>query len=86
MTDIPDPIIEILKLPISEDPTTTRNFVTSFLDHPDSASFRDHVDGAPGIFIYDSKKPLTGLHAFGFEGATKLEELFEEKNYLVHLN
>jgi len=79
LTDISDPILEILRLPISDDPSATRSFVNSFMDSPSSVPFQENPMGAPGVFIYESRKPLNGLQAFGFEGAAKLEEFFESK-------
>lgn len=78
LTDIPDPTFEVLRIPISRDPKVTRNFITSFLDSPDAVAFRENADGAPGIFVYNSSQPLQGLHAFGFEGAAELEEMFRK--------
>ena len=55
----------------------TRSFVSSFLDHADAAEFNDNPSGAPGVFVYDSTKPLQGLHAFGFEAAEEVERILE---------
>lgn len=47
------------------------------MDSPDAIPFIENPDGQPGIFIYDSTKPLGGLFPFGFEAAQQLEELLE---------
>lgn len=73
LTDLRDPIIEVLRFRISDEPSTTRSFVNSFMGSPAASSFQQNPHGAPGIFIFDSRKPLQGLQAFGFEGAAKLE-------------
>lgn len=54
-------------------PAQTRRFVTSFMDSPESAPFWKNPAGQPGIFVYDVRKPLQGLHAFGFQTAEYLE-------------
>ncbi|KJX96859.1 hypothetical protein TI39_contig597g00004 [Zymoseptoria brevis] len=70
-----DPAVEVLKIPISEDPRETRDFVTTFMDSPEAQPFINNPHGQPGIFIYDSRKPLSGIHTFGFEAAEYLAEI-----------
>ncbi|KAJ9643904.1 aspartate--tRNA ligase msd1 [Coniosporium apollinis] len=72
-----DPIVDVMKLPISEQPTETRKFVSQFMDSPNALPFINNPEGQPGIFIIDSRKPLQGLQPFGFEAAEQLEELLE---------
>jgi len=72
-----DPIVEVMKIAISDDPSTTRKFVLSFMDSPEATPFISNSDGQPGIFIIDSRKPLQGLQPFGFEAAEQLEEVLE---------
>lgn len=69
-----DPIVEVMKIPISNQPSRTRKFVTQFMDSPEAIPFNNNPDGQPGIFVYDSRRPLSGLQAFGFEAAEYLEE------------
>ncbi|KAI5241193.1 hypothetical protein E4T43_05629 [Aureobasidium subglaciale] len=81
-----DPIVEVLKIPISEDVKETREFVTKFMDSPDSKPFNDNPEGQPGIFIFDPRKPLSGLSVFGFEAAETIEEMLDlEEGDLVVL-
>lgn len=68
-----DPIVEVLKFPISDDPQATRKFVASFMDSPEALPFIKNPEGQPGIFVVDSRKPLQGLQVFGFEAAEQLE-------------
>lgn len=72
-----DPIVECMKVPVSEDPQDTRHFVNAFMDSPEAQPFIQNPEGQPGIFIYDSRKPLQGLQPFGFEAAEQLEEVLE---------
>ena len=46
------------------------------MDSPDAEFVRDNPDGAPGIFVFNHRRPLEGLQAFGFEGAEKLKALY----------
>ncbi|KAI5198069.1 hypothetical protein E4T38_07653 [Aureobasidium subglaciale] len=81
-----DPIVEVLKMPISEDVKETREFVTKFMDSSDSKPFNDNPEGQPGIFIFDPRKPLSGLSVFGFEAAETIEEMLDlEEGDLVVL-
>jgi aspartyl-tRNA synthetase len=72
-----DSICEVLKIHISDDPNETRSFVNAFMDSPESAIFRENPEGAPGIFVVDSRKPLQGLQPFGFEAAEHIEEILD---------
>lgn len=72
-----DPIVEVMKIPIAEDPKDTRDFVNKFMDAPESHPFNQNPHGQPGIFIFDSRKPLQGLQVFGFEAAEQVEDMLE---------
>ncbi|THW51882.1 hypothetical protein D6D21_01312 [Aureobasidium pullulans] len=81
-----DPIVEVLKIPISEDAKETRGFVTRFMDSPEAKPFNENPEGQPGIFIFDPRKPLSGLSVFGFEAAETIEETLDlEEGDLVVL-
>jgi aspartyl-tRNA synthetase len=69
-----DPVVEVLKASISDDPSVTRKFVFDFMASREAQPFIANSSGQPGIFIYDPRKPLGGLHPFGFEAAEYLEE------------
>ncbi|KAF2815088.1 putative aspartyl-tRNA synthetase [Mytilinidion resinicola] len=72
-----DPIVEGIKLSVSDDARQTQKFITNFMDSPDAAPFLNNPEGKPGVFVYNTKKPLSGLHAFGFEGAEQVEEMLD---------
>ena len=72
-----DPVVEVMKLPISDDPVQTRNYVTNFMDSPEATPFLSNPEGQPGIVVSDSRKPLSGLQLFGFEVAERVEELLD---------
>lgn len=81
-----DPIVEVLKIPISADAKETREFVTKFMDSPEARPFNENPEGQPGIFICDPRKPLSGLSVFGFEAAETIEETLDlEEGDLVVL-
>jgi aspartyl-tRNA synthetase len=70
-----DPIVEVMKIPIAEDANETRKFVTTFMDSPEAQPFIQNPHGQPGIFVFDTRKPIQGLQVFGFEAAEALEDI-----------
>ncbi|GME65917.1 Aspartyl/Asparaginyl-tRNA synthetase class IIb [Neofusicoccum parvum] len=72
-----DPAVDVMRLRVSNDPSETRKFVNEFMDSPAAAPFIANSEGQPGIFIFDTRKPLQGLQPFGFEAAERLEELYQ---------
>jgi aspartyl-tRNA synthetase len=86
MSSLHDPIVEVIKLSVSDDPRQTQKFIKDFMDSPDAAPFLNNPEGQPGIFVYDIKKPLSGFSAFGFEATERMEEDLElEQGDLVVL-
>jgi aspartyl-tRNA synthetase len=75
LTSIQDPIVEGFRLPVSEDAKKTMKFVKAFMDSPQGKPFQNNPDGAPGVFVFDSRRPIQGLHAFGFEGAEAVQNI-----------
>ncbi|KAK7701970.1 aspartate--tRNA ligase msd1 [Botryosphaeria dothidea] len=72
-----DPAVDVMRLRLSGDPSETRKFVKEFMDSPEATPFISNPEGQPGIFIFDSRKPLQGLQPFGFEAAERLEDMYE---------
>jgi len=69
LTSIEDPIIEVCKFRLNGSKTAIKELIKEFLGN------KDHV---AGLSVYDSKKPIEGLAAFGFEGAEKIKSLYTE--------
>ncbi|ODH46078.1 aspartate-tRNA ligase [Paracoccidioides brasiliensis] len=69
-----NPIVEAMKLEGNGDSDEMRKFLTSFMDSPTSSWFHNNPEGGPGAFVYDSRKPLSGLQPFGFEATWVLEQ------------
>ncbi|KAL9071505.1 MAG: hypothetical protein Q9157_005447 [Trypethelium eluteriae] len=74
ISPLQDPIVEVMKLSVSDRPAETRKFMSDFMDSQKAAPFLSNAEGQPGIFIFDPSKPLSGLQPFGFEAAEKVEE------------
>lgn len=77
ITPLANPIVEVMKVQVSDVPSHTREFLTSFMESPDAAGFVANPDGAPGTFVFDSTKPLQGLQPFGFEAAEAVDALLK---------
>ena len=78
------PIVEVMIVPTEAPTEAIRPFISGFLESPDNKHFLDNSSGGPGIFIYDSSKPLQGLSAFGFEAVEELERMFDLKDgYII---
>ena len=83
ITPLTNPFVEAMLFRLSasgSDPGMTRKFVSNFMGSPEAIPFNENPDGGPGIFIYDSRKPLQGLHPFGFEAAEEVERLLEPRD------
>jgi aspartyl-tRNA synthetase len=78
LTSIENPIVEAWKVRLDSGSKISKKFVTGFMDSAEAAEFRNNPDGAPGVFIFDPRKPLEGLHAFGFEAAEQLQALYAD--------
>lgn len=78
ITSIKDPIIEAFKIRLDASLSDIQVFISTFLDSPDAELFKSNPDGAPGICIYDPRKPLEGLAPFGFEGLEKLKSIYSD--------
>ncbi|KAL2374321.1 hypothetical protein RJ035_004381, partial [Blastomyces gilchristii] len=75
-----NPIVEAMKLEGNENPEDMRNFLNSFMDSPEASIFHKNPAGGPGAFVYDSRKPLSGLQPFGFEATWVLEQELDLKD------
>ncbi|KAK4693822.1 aspartyl-tRNA synthetase, partial [Lecanoromycetidae sp. Uapishka_2] len=77
ISPLKDPLIEAMVAPLKAVPGDARKFIGAFLDSSENKHFLHNPDGGPGIFIYDSSKPLHGLSAFGFEAVERIEQDLE---------
>ncbi|EKD21787.1 uncharacterized protein L3040_005297 [Drepanopeziza brunnea f. sp. 'multigermtubi'] len=73
LTSIERPTFDFFKMRLNASPKEATAFIRRFMDSPDAESFRSNIDGAPGICVYDSSKPIEGLQTLGFEAADRLK-------------
>jgi aspartyl-tRNA synthetase len=78
ITSLVNPIVEVFKIENNDnDPAAMSKFITEFLDSPAGAPFNNNPEGAPGIFVYDAKRPLCGMQPFGFEATEHMENVLD---------
>ena len=77
ITPLRVPTIDAMKVCISDDANVSRNFISDFLGSANAAKYNKNVDGAPGIAIYDSTKPLQGLQVLGYPAAEDVASRLE---------
>ena len=83
ITPLQNPVVDALVFrasPDEQNPNKTRAFISDFMESPEATPFNENPEGGPGIFIYDTQKPLQGLQPFGFEAAEEVERLFEPED------
>ena len=83
ITPLTNPIVEVLVFRQSSqehDADQTLKFISNFMESSDGTVFQTNPEGGPGIFVYNSRKPLQGLQSFGFEAAEEVERLFEPED------
>ncbi|KAM0320028.1 hypothetical protein ACHAO8_000621 [Botrytis cinerea] len=86
MTSIENPIIEACKFRLNGNSRKVQQFIRKFMDSADAETFQKNPDGPPGIFVFDPRRPLEGLQAFGFEGAETLKQLYSSLPSSSHDN
>ncbi|KAF7892961.1 uncharacterized protein EAF02_000499 [Botrytis sinoallii] len=86
MTSIENPIIEACKFRLNGNSRKVQQFIRKFMDSADAEAFQKNPDGPPGIFVFDPRRPLEGLQAFGFEGAEALKQLYSSLPPSLHNN
>ncbi|KAL9043918.1 MAG: hypothetical protein Q9214_002910 [Letrouitia sp. 1 TL-2023] len=77
ITPLQGPIVEMFALRLGAtqaNPPTIREFVAAFMDSPQGTPYIQNPAGAPGLFVFDSSRPLQGLSALGFEAAEYIED------------
>lgn len=78
LTDLENPIIEACKIRLNAGTGIVSKTIGKFFSTPDGEEFTKNKDGAPGIAVFDSRRPLEGLKIFGFEGAEKLKNFYSK--------
>ncbi|KAI1425139.1 aspartyl-tRNA synthetase-like protein [Xylaria sp. FL1777] len=72
ITVLDDPIIEACKFRLTGTVQETTKFTRKFFDTLPNTTHRLGSESTPGVFCFDSSKPLQGLPSLGHEAAEKL--------------
>lgn len=78
VTKLENPIIEVYKIRLDLTTRNVQKFISAFFSSPIGAEFSKNSDGAPGVAVFDPRRPLEGLQIFGFECSEKLKELYSK--------
>ncbi|CAJ2500700.1 Uu.00g035530.m01.CDS01 [Anthostomella pinea] len=78
ITRLEDPIVEACKFRLEGSPHDNGAFIRDFFDNLRNTPQKLGADSTPGVFIFDSSKPLQGLSALGHEGAEGLASIDEQ--------
>ncbi|KAL1961059.1 hypothetical protein VTO42DRAFT_4947 [Malbranchea cinnamomea] len=77
ISPLTNPVVEALVLRGNDDTRETSAFITEFMDSATGREFESNPDGGPGVFVYDVRKPLSGLGPLGWDAAPTMERLFD---------
>ncbi|KAI0443259.1 tRNA synthetases class II-domain-containing protein [Xylaria telfairii] len=72
LTSFEDPIVDACKFRFSGSREESAAFIKEFFDTLPNTSNKLGDHSTPGVFVFDSSKPLQGLSALGHEAADKL--------------
>ncbi|KAI0536777.1 aspartyl-tRNA synthetase-like protein [Xylaria digitata] len=69
ITRLEDPIVEACKFRFTGTPQDSAKLIRDFFDALPNTTNKLGGDSTPGVFVFDSSKPLQGLSALGHEAA-----------------
>ncbi|KAI0976877.1 aspartyl-tRNA synthetase [Xylaria arbuscula] len=72
VTSLEDPIVETCKFRFTGTPGDSAELIKNLFDALPNTTHRLSGDSTPGVFVFDSSKPLQGLSALGHEAAEKI--------------
>ncbi|KAI1292744.1 aspartyl-tRNA synthetase [Xylaria venustula] len=72
ITSLEDPIVEACKFRFTGTPEDSAELIKNLFDALPNTTHRLSGDSTPGVFVFDSSKPLQGLSALGHEAAEKI--------------
>ncbi|KAI1415004.1 tRNA synthetases class II-domain-containing protein [Hypoxylon sp. FL1857] len=75
ITNLENPCIEGCKFRLGLPPRQAGKFIRSFMDNLPNTTLKLDPESTPGVFIYDSSRPLNGLSSLGHEAAQMVEQI-----------
>ncbi|RYC59415.1 hypothetical protein CHU98_g6779 [Xylaria longipes] len=72
ITSLQDPVVEACKFRFTGSTQQSAEFIKEFFDTLPNTPHKLGSVSTPGVFVFDSSKPLKGLSALGHEAAEKL--------------
>ncbi|KAJ8119995.1 hypothetical protein ONZ43_g3182 [Nemania bipapillata] len=81
ITTLTNPIVEACKFRFEGTPEESAEFIKNFFDTLPNTPYRLGSDSAPGVFVFNSSKPLQGLSALDHEAAAIIAEFQVDKHW-----
>ncbi|KAI1334200.1 tRNA synthetases class II-domain-containing protein [Xylariaceae sp. FL0016] len=81
ITKLDDPIVEACKFRLNGSPEENRRFIAEFFDNLSSSPQKLGNESTPGVFLFDSSKPLQGLSSLGHEAAANLADYEHQEKH-----
>ncbi|XDG08851.1 hypothetical protein ABKA04_008466 [Annulohypoxylon sp. FPYF3050] len=79
ISSLPDPVVEGFRIQFTNaSPTKSTKFIKEFMDNLPQYYLKIAPESVPGVFVYDSSKPLNGLSALGHDGVEVLDRMGRE--------
>ncbi|KAI1496359.1 tRNA synthetases class II-domain-containing protein [Biscogniauxia marginata] len=75
ITNLENPLVEACKFRLQGFVSENSSFIQTFFEALSKTPQKLGPDSSPGVFVFDSSKPLQGLSALGHEGAEKLASM-----------
>ncbi|KAI0881587.1 tRNA synthetases class II-domain-containing protein [Annulohypoxylon maeteangense] len=76
ISDLQDPVVEGFRFRLYDSrPSESVKFIREFMDNLPNTTLKIGPESVPGVFVYDSSKPLYGLSALGHDGAEVLNDM-----------
>ncbi|KAI1484780.1 tRNA synthetases class II-domain-containing protein [Biscogniauxia mediterranea] len=78
ITSLENPTVEACKFRLKGSASDNGTFIREFFDELAKTPQKLSPDSSPGVFVFDSSKPLQGLSALGHEAAEQLASMESE--------
>ncbi|KAI4597573.1 hypothetical protein KJ359_004276 [Pestalotiopsis sp. 9143b] len=72
ITSLSDPIVEAIQFKLNGTPSEHMAFIREFMENLPKTTLKLGTTSTPGVFVFDTSKPLNGLSAFGHEAGAQI--------------
>ncbi|KAK6210695.1 aspartate--tRNA ligase msd1 [Pestalotiopsis sp. IQ-011] len=72
ITSLSDPIVEAIQFKLNGTPSEHMAFIREIMENLPKTTLKLGTGSTPGVFVFDTSKPLNGLSAFGHEAGAQI--------------